>query len=182
RRYDSIIVPALTGAVADVLRRGEIGEHRRARRDAIAAVEPSGGRPRIPIADVHSRVAVAQLSDSELGAIGILCRIQRRLDLRKAAAAICGTPDALFKRRRVHRACGARVELDVIDPARGTEARLDESGSALERRIQADTLGLEQDEVRAPVHGLPYPEGRQAGSEANRAAAQDRAHSADGTR
>src|SRR5207245_2905323 len=130
-RNNKIVVPALACAVAFSLpgwnlRRGEIGEDRRASLDEIAAVETRRRRPSVTYADVHARVAARQLGNCELCAIGVIRTIQRRLDLRPGRAAVGRAPNALLEcgrvKRGVRRPVVVRVELNVIDPADRTVA------------------------------------------------------------
>ena len=55
----------------------------------------------------------------------------------------------------------------MVNATRRAKARLDSPGIALQGRVQADTLGAQQREIRAAVSGLPQPERRQARSEAD---------------
>ena len=55
----------------------------------------------------------------------------------------------------------------MVNATRRAKARLDSPGIALQGRVQADTFGAQQREVRAAVSRLPQPEWRQARSEAD---------------
>ena len=100
RRNDVVVVPALAGAVADVLRRGQVGEDRRAR-GVVGAVETSAvgaGVTPVTHSDVHPRLAVRQRGQRERGAIVAPRRIQRRLDLRPGGAVVQRAPHAFRER------------------------------------------------------------------------------------
>ena len=171
-RVDEIVVPALSGAVVDVLRGGEVGEDRSRPGGIVRAEEPRGRRAGDALAQIHPRLAVGQLRHRKLRAIRIV-GAQPRLEHAEGRSTVHRSPGSLVERRRVDDVRVGRVErrvdhaavrrIAIPDEGEGRAAigRLEEAERrsrgrrvrypATSRRDAADTAGRgDVDDIAVP--------------------------------
>ena len=101
----------------------------------------------VPVADVHARLAVRQLRQRELRAVGAQRRVERRLDLRPGGAVVERPPDAFLERADVEHVRVVRVDGDLVHAAARScaEQRERRAGLAIDAACRAAVRGRAAD-------------------------------------